>query len=87
MIEGIRAVDAHGAQVAHVEGDGGRAAGPMLRHGARRVGQRHLPAAERDHLGSQREVRRMERRDPERAWCAVVGGHPARLGGSGQQAV
>ena len=62
VLEGGRALDPDGAQVADVEGHGGLAAGPVLGHRAPRIGQRHLPTAEGDHLGAERHVGRVERR-------------------------
>ena len=59
VLEGVGAADAHRAEVAHVEGDGRGAAGPVLGHRPRWVRQGHLPAAERNHLGAELEVRRM----------------------------
>ena len=49
-------VDPHGAEVADVERDGVGAARPVLGERARRVRERHVPAAEGDHLGAERAV-------------------------------
>ena len=87
MIEGLGAVHAYRAQVTDVESDRRGAAGPMLGHRPRRIRQRHVPAAERDHLGAESDVRRVQRGDPERRCVAVVGVHVARLGRSRKQAV
>ena len=61
MAERVSALHAHRAEVADIESDCRGAAGSVLGHRPRRIGQRHLPTAERDHLGPEREVRRMER--------------------------
>ena len=57
--------DPHRAQVADVEHHRPGAAGAVLGQGARRVGERHLPAAEGDHLGPQVPVGLVERRPAE----------------------
>jgi hypothetical protein len=61
LLERLGALDPHGTQVAHVEGDGLVATGPVL--GQRPVGiaERHVPTAERHHLGVQDSVGIVER--------------------------
>ena len=65
-VEGAGAVDPDGAEVRHVEHDGVVAAGEVLGDRARRVLERHLPAAERHHPGAERAVDGVERRALER---------------------
>jgi len=47
--------------MAHIEGDGGRAAGPVLGQGASGIGQRHLPPTEGHQLGAEPAVGGVER--------------------------
>jgi hypothetical protein len=65
-IEGVGARDPHGAEVADVERGGPGAAGAVLGQRARRVLDRHVPAAERDHLGAEGAVAGIEGRDVQR---------------------
>ena len=69
-VDGVGALDPHGAEVADVEDDGVVPAGPVLGERAGRVGQRHVPAAERHHLGARGRGGR------RRAGCART--RPAR---------
>ena len=57
VLEGVGPDDPHGAQMADVERHRRLATRPVLRHGARRVRERHLPAAEGHQLRAERHVR------------------------------
>jgi hypothetical protein len=61
VVEGGRAGDTHGAEMADIEDHGGRTAGPVFGDGPLRVGQRHLPPAEGHHLRSQGDMGRIQR--------------------------
>jgi hypothetical protein len=54
--EGVRALDANRAEVRDVEHRDRLAAGHVFGDRARLVGDRHLPAAELDHVGAERAV-------------------------------
>ena len=60
-LEGIGALDAHGAEVADVEHRRRLAARLVFGEGARRIRQGHVPAPEVDHLGVQGTVGGVER--------------------------
>ncbi len=62
VVERGRPLDAHGAEMTDVERHRALTTGPMLGHGARGVGQGHLPPAEGHHLRPEGDVRRVERR-------------------------
>ena len=83
-------LDPHRAQMAHVEGHRPCPTGPVLGQRPVRIGQRHLPPAELDQLGSETAVGSDQGRLVE-APCAAVrargcaargcGGHAATLNG------
>ena len=77
--ERVGALHHHRAEVAHVEHDRARAAGPVLGQRAGLVGQRHVPPPEGDELGAEGAVGGVERRGPGRhpgepIWAAAADG-------------